>query len=164
MAHNVEKITVQQTAGDISQGKPAETTVENKKIELFPMGAGFLYTKAPIEEQKAPALFGNTALSSSALKTSGNISTPLFGSKIINDNKAKKEVRAEAPETQKGFISTLSNYYKNIRYGITQLDAAADTNVKKALSYIPDRDSLYAAIDSNKRIAAILNEAGLLQP
>ena len=156
MAHNVEKITVQQTAGDISQGKPAETTVENKKIELFPMGAGFLYTKAPIEEQKAPALFGNTALSSSAQKTSGNISTPLFGSEIINDNTAKKEVRAKAPKTQKGFISTLLNY-------ITQLDVAAD-NVKKALDYIPDRDSLYAAIDSNKRIAAILNEAGLLQP
>ena len=155
MAHNVEKITVQQTAGDISQGKPAETTVENKKIELFPMGAGFLYTKAPIEEQKAHALFGNTALSSSAQKTSGNISTPLFGSEIINDNTAKKEVRAKAPKTQKGFISTLLNY-------ITQLDVAAD-NVKKALDYIPDRDSLYAAIDSNKRIAAILNEAGLLQ-
>ena len=158
MAPNVEKITVQQTAGDISQGKPAETTVENKKIELFPMGAGFLYTKAPIEEQKAPALFGNTALRSSVQKTSGNISTPLFGSEIINDNTAKKEVRAEAPETQKGFISTLSNYYKNIRDGITQLD-----NVKKALDYIPDRNSLYAAIDSNKRIAAILYEAGLLQ-
>ena len=156
MAPNVEKITVQQTAGDISQGKPAETTVENKKIELFPMGAGFLYTKAPIEEQKAPALFGNTALSSSAQKTSGNISTPLFGSEIINDNTAKKEVRAKAPKTQKGFISTLSNY-------ITQLEAAADPYVKEALGYIPDRDSLYAAIDSNKRIAAILYEAELLQ-
>ena len=126
------------------------------------MGAGFLYTKAPIEKQKAHALFGNTALSSSAQKTSGNISTPLFGSEIINDNTAK-EVRAEAPETQKGFISTLSNYYKNIEYFITQLYAATDPNVKKALDYIPDRDSLYAAIDSNKRIAAILYEAELLQ-
>ncbi len=163
MAHNVEKITVQQAAGDITKGKTPETTVDNRKIEVFSLGSGFLYPPKTTPEKTNSSLFGNIQNTGNVqVPIEAKVSTPLFGTNIVTDEKAQAETIADTANTKPGFMSTLSNYYKNIKYGISQYDAAATPNVKKALSHIPDKESLYAAIDSNKRIAAILNEAGIL--
>ena len=148
----VEKVTIQQAAGDLLKDKGTESTADTYSFN----GSNINPFEASISK-----LQKNGIITQFAQKNEKN--KLLFGNNIIQEPEAKsKKTEFEVPEKNNYNLSTLYNYFKNVKYGIEQFDAASAPYVKQALSYLPDRDSLYAAVDSNKRIAAILLEANLL--
>lgn len=80
---------------------------------------------------------------------SGN---PVFGAEIVKETAKKTTVELPAAKRQNAF-GILANYLKNIGSQVTEYDNA----VKIVNQYMPNKYDTYAAIESNPRIAAIIN-------
>lgn len=149
----VEKVTIQQAAGDLLKDKGTESTADTYSFN----GSNINPFEASISKLQKNGIINQPVQKK-------NKSKLLFGNNIIQEPEAKKEkINFEVPKAENKYnLNTLYNYFKNVKYGIEQFDAASAPYVKQALGHLPDKDSLYAAVDSNKRIAAILLEANLL--
>lgn len=78
--------------------------------------------------------------------------SPVFGAKIVTE--APKKTTAELPETNRqNAFGVLANYLKNIGSQVTEYDNA----VKIVNQYMPNKYDTFTAIESNPRIAAIIN-------
>lgn len=152
----VEKVTIQQAAGDLLKGSTPETTADTNsfnKVNPFLLGE-----KTLEQAQKA--------LGSDGQYSAKNKTGLLFGSKIVNEEPTAKKIVSEVPIEKVngsfGVLSNLTNFVKNVKYGVNQYDAVVTPNVKEALGKIPNRTEIEAAILANKRIDAIMHQAGLI--
>ncbi len=90
--------------------------------------------------------------------------TALFGNGIIKDTQTKTKAPDLPQNTNIGGFSALSNYFKNIiptfktaGNKVNEYDAA----INNALKYLPSRGDMQILVETNPRIAAILQENGL---
>ena len=160
MAHNVEKITVQQAAGDITKGKAPETTVDNSKIEVFTLGSGFLYNPAQVKEKTSAPLFGNITGTTQPPEQQ-SVSTPLFGSNIVVD-KQPQTTKVETIQSKPEAFAALADwktYLNKIKYGVNKLDAVIDAGSLNILNeYGIDKTEIADIYRANPRLRAIISQ------
>lgn len=138
----VEKVTIQQAAGDLLKGTTPETTADtnsfNTKINPFLLGEKTLEQAQKSGEQYS----------------ANNKSGLIFGSKILEEPKVK-EAASEIPQADKSFsFQKLANYVKSINAGINRFDKAV--NVVNN-NFIPESNIADAYL-SNYRLQAVVQQ------
>lgn len=77
---------------------------------------------------------------------------PVFGTEIVRESVRKETAELPAVNRQNAF-GILANYIKSIGFQVTEYDNA----VKIVNQFMPNKYDTFAAIESNPRIAAIIN-------
>lgn len=143
----VEKVTIQQAAGDVLKGTAPEITTDTNSFNSSKINPFLVGEKALKDVQKAGDQY--------SAQNSGGL---LFGSKIIQEPKVKEAAQELPKANRPGALGVISNYFKKVGSRVDEYDAAVDIVSK----YLIKEKDLKDIVRSNQRITAILSEAGLV--